>query len=64
LPIAGLLARNVPGESLAALEMATRASSDLEVVRVSWSRRSFGVSRWSIVVRNRSTQAGYRDPAV
>jgi len=54
--------RNVPVESLAALEKATAASSDLEVVRVSWSRRSFGVSRWSIVVRNRSTQAGYRDP--
>ena len=54
--------RNVPVESLAALEKATDASSDLEVVRVSWSRRSFGVSRWSIVVRNRSTQAGYRDP--
>jgi hypothetical protein len=54
--------RNVPAESLAALEMATRASSDLEVVRVSWARRSFGVSRWSITVRNRSTQFGYRDP--
>jgi hypothetical protein len=53
--------RDVPADSLVAtLEMATRASSDLEVVRVSWSRRSFGVSRWSIVVRNRSTQVGYR----
>jgi len=53
--------RDRPIDPLAALEMAAGASSDLEVVRVSWSRRFLGVSRWSIVVRNRSTQLGYRD---
>ena len=52
-------ARDVPGDHLAALEMAARAPGDLEVVRVSWSQR-FGVSRWSIAVRNRSSELGYR----
>ena len=52
-------ARDVPDDHLAALERAARAPGDLEVVRASWSRRS-GVSRWSIAVRNRSSELGYR----
>ena len=53
-------ARDVPDDHRAALELAARAPGDLEVVRVSWSQRS-RVSRWSIAVRNRSTEFGYRD---
>jgi len=52
-------ARDVPSDHLAALELAARAPDDLEVVRAAWSQRA-GVSRWSIAVRNRSSELGYR----
>jgi hypothetical protein len=52
-------ARDVPSDHLAAHELAARAPDDLEVVRAAWSQRA-GVSRWSIAVRNRSSELGYR----
>src|SRR5262249_35036821 len=43
------------------IEKAAHATEDLEILRASWSRQRFGVSHWSIAVRNRSTEVGYRD---
>ena len=38
------------------------AAGDVNILRSSWSRQRFGVSHWSIAVRNRSAYAACRDP--
>jgi hypothetical protein len=53
--------KGVAPELIAPIEKMAHAAEDVEVLRSSWSRQSFGVSHWSIAVRNRSAYAAYRD---
>jgi hypothetical protein len=39
----------------------TEATESLEVLHATWSREGFGVSHWSVAVRNHSATFGYRD---
>jgi hypothetical protein len=43
------------------IEKVAHATEDLEILHASWSRQRLGVSHWSIAVRNRSSEVGYRD---
>ena len=52
--------RDVPGDPLASLEKVANATSDLEIVRIYWSRQVLGVSHFSVVLHNRSPQLAYR----
>ena len=54
--------KGVAPELIVPIEKVAHAAEDVEVRRASWSRQSFGVSHWSIAVRNRSAYAACRDP--
>jgi hypothetical protein len=53
--------KGLSSDQIVPTDVMARAPDNLEIRSTSWSRQRFGVSRWSIAVRNRSTAVAYRD---